>query len=36
MIVNGDLDEVAEQTFYMRGGIEEVIAEGEKFAAVNA
>ncbi|MEO5616275.1 MAG: F0F1 ATP synthase subunit beta [Candidatus Eisenbacteria bacterium] len=36
MIVNGDLDELAEQAFYMRGPIEEVIAEGEKFAAVNA
>jgi len=36
MIVNGDLDELPEQAFYMRGPIEEAIAEGEKLAAVNA
>ena len=36
MIVNGELDDVAEQAFYMRGPIEEAIAEGEKLALVNA
>jgi F-type H+-transporting ATPase subunit beta len=36
MIVNGELDELPEQAFYMKGPIEEAIAEGEKLAAVNA
>jgi len=30
MIVNGELDEFPEQAFYMRGPIEDAIAEGEK------
>ncbi len=34
MIVEDQLDELPEQAFYMRGGIEEVIAEAEKMAAV--
>ena len=34
MIVNGELDELPEQAFYMKGAIEEVIAEAEKMAAV--
>jgi len=34
MIVEGQLDELPEQAFYMRGGIEEVVAEAEKMAAV--
>jgi F-type H+-transporting ATPase subunit beta len=33
MIVNGEMDELPEQAFYMRGGIEEVIAAAEKMAA---
>jgi F-type H+-transporting ATPase subunit beta len=33
MIVNGELDELPEQAFYMRGGIEEAIAAAEKMAA---
>ncbi len=33
MIVNGELDELPEQAFYMRGGIDEVIAAAEKMAA---
>jgi F-type H+-transporting ATPase subunit beta len=33
MIVNGDLDELPEQAFYMRGSIEEAIAAGEKMLA---
>jgi len=33
MIVNGDLDELPEQAFYMRGTIEEAIAAGEKMMA---
>jgi len=33
MIVNGDLDELPEQAFYMRGTIEEAIAAGEKMIA---
>jgi F-type H+-transporting ATPase subunit beta len=36
MIVNGELDELPEQAFYMKGGIEEAIEAGEKLAAVNA
>ncbi len=32
-IVNGELDELPEQAFYMRGGIEEAIAAGEKMKA---
>jgi len=34
MLVNGDLDELPEQAFYMCGGIEEAIANAEKMAAV--
>ena len=34
MIVEGQFDELPEQAFYMRGGIEEVVAEAEKMAAV--
>ena len=30
MIVNGELDELPEQAFYMRGGIEEAIAGGRE------
>jgi F-type H+-transporting ATPase subunit beta len=33
MIVNGDLDELPEQAFYMRGSIDEAIAAGEKMLA---
>jgi F-type H+/Na+-transporting ATPase subunit beta len=33
MIVNGELDELPEQAFYMKGPIEEAIAEGEKMLA---
>jgi F-type H+-transporting ATPase subunit beta len=33
MIVDGKLDELPEQAFYMRGGIEEAIEAGEKLAA---
>ncbi len=33
MIVNGELDELPEQAFYMRGGIDEAIAAAEKMAA---
>jgi F-type H+/Na+-transporting ATPase subunit beta len=33
MIVNGELDELPEQAFYMKGGIDEVLAAGEKMAA---
>ncbi|HET7225830.1 MAG TPA: F0F1 ATP synthase subunit beta [Candidatus Eisenbacteria bacterium] len=33
MIVNGELDELPEQAFRMKGAIDEVIAEGEKMAA---
>jgi F-type H+-transporting ATPase subunit beta len=33
MIVNGELDALPEQAFYMRGPIEEAIAEGEKMLA---
>jgi F-type H+-transporting ATPase subunit beta len=33
MIVNGELDELPEQAFYMRGGIEEAQAAAEKMAA---
>ncbi len=33
MIINGELDELPEQAFYMRGGIEEVIEAGEKMTA---
>jgi F-type H+-transporting ATPase subunit beta len=33
MIVEGQLDELPEQAFYMRGGIEEVIEAGETMAA---
>ena len=36
MIVNGELDDLPEQAFYMKGGIEDVLAEREKYAAVNA
>jgi F-type H+-transporting ATPase subunit beta len=32
-IVHGEFDELPEQAFYMRGGIEEVIAAGEKMKA---
>jgi F-type H+-transporting ATPase subunit beta len=35
MIVKGELDDLPEQAFYMKGPIEEAIAEGEKLAAVN-
>ncbi|MEK7823938.1 MAG: F0F1 ATP synthase subunit beta [Candidatus Eisenbacteria bacterium] len=34
MIVDGQLDELPEQAFYMRGGIEEVIEAGETMAAM--
>src|SRR5204862_4794565 len=34
MLVNGELDELPEQAFYMCGGIEEAIASAEKLAAV--
>jgi F-type H+/Na+-transporting ATPase subunit beta len=33
MIVNGELDELPEQAFYMKGGIDEVMVAGEKMAA---
>ena len=33
MIVNGELDELPEQAFYMRGTIDEAIAAGEKMTA---
>jgi F-type H+-transporting ATPase subunit beta len=33
MIVDGQLDELPEQAFYMKGGIEEVMADAEKMAA---
>jgi len=33
MIVNGELDDLPEQAFYMKGPIEEVIEAGEKLAA---
>jgi len=33
MIVNGELDELPEQAFYMRGTIDETIAAGEKMLA---
>jgi F-type H+-transporting ATPase subunit beta len=33
MIVNGELDELPEQAFYMRGGIEEVREAADKMAA---
>jgi F-type H+/Na+-transporting ATPase subunit beta len=33
MLVNGELDELPEQAFYMCGGIEEAIANAEKMAA---
>ncbi len=36
MIVNGELDDLPEQAFYMKGGIEDALAEREKYAAVNA
>jgi len=36
MIVDGELDQLPEQAFRMKGGIEEVIAEGERMAVVNA
>ena len=29
-IVEGTLDEIPEQAFYMKGGIEEVLQEGER------
>jgi len=35
MIINGELDELPEQAFYMKGGIEEVMADAEKMAAVS-
>jgi F-type H+-transporting ATPase subunit beta len=34
MIVSGELDELPEQAFYMRGGIEDAIAAADKMAAV--
>jgi F-type H+/Na+-transporting ATPase subunit beta len=34
MIVSGELDELPEQAFYMKGGIDEAIAAAEKLAAV--
>jgi len=34
MIVNGELDELPEQAFYMRGGIEEAVEAGREMAAV--
>jgi len=33
MIVSGELDELPEQAFYMRGGIDEAVAAAEKMAA---
>jgi len=36
MIVNGELDDLPEQAFYMKGGIEDALAERERLAAVNA
>ena len=36
MIVEGQLDHLPEQVFYLRGGVEEVIAEGEKLQEVAA
>ena len=33
MIVSGELDDLPEQAFYMKGGIEEVIADAGKMAA---
>src|SRR5258707_4787552 len=33
MIVNGELDELPEQAFYMKGGIDEAVAAAEKLAA---
>ena len=35
MIVNGELDELPEQAFYMKGGIEEVVADAERMATVS-
>ena len=32
-ILNGELDELPEQAFYMRGSIDEVVAAGEKMMA---
>ncbi len=32
-IINGDLDELPEQAFYMKGGIEEVLAHAEQMKA---
>jgi len=34
MIVDGELDELPEQAFYMAGGIEEVMANAERMAKV--
>ncbi|MEM6633508.1 MAG: F0F1 ATP synthase subunit beta [Bacteroidota bacterium] len=34
MILNGELDHLPEQAFYLKGGIDMVIEEGEKLAAV--
>ena len=34
MIVGGQLDEIPEQAFYMKGGIEDVVQEGERLKAV--
>jgi F-type H+-transporting ATPase subunit beta len=34
MIVDGKLDDLPEQAFYMKGGIDEVVADAEKMAAV--
>ena len=34
MLVNGELDELPEQAFYMCGGIDEALANAEKMAAV--
>ncbi len=36
MIADGELDELPEQAFYMKGGIEEAIEAGEKMLATNA
>jgi F-type H+-transporting ATPase subunit beta len=33
MILNGELDDVPEQAFYLKGGIDEVIAAAEKMKA---
>jgi F-type H+-transporting ATPase subunit beta len=35
-IIDGELDHLPEQAFYMCGGIEDVVAQGEKLAAVGA